>query len=154
MNRILVIVISAMVLSGQFGLANATAICDTITGPKNLTDFLILNSHPCDTLSSARISEETATLVLQKSVDNTSPDPGEPFNYILDMACNSTSRDCESAIVVDCLDPDLVFINLSDPLPDGVSSAVSVSYTHLRAHETREDLVCRLLLEKKKESQK
>src|SRR5659263_750530 len=27
----------------------------------------------------------------------------------------------------------------------------SVSYTHLRAHETRHDLVCRLLLEKKKE---
>ena len=27
----------------------------------------------------------------------------------------------------------------------------AVSYTHLRAHETREDLVCRLLLEKKKE---
>src|SRR5450756_2648768 len=28
-----------------------------------------------------------------------------------------------------------------------------VSYTHLRAHETRHDLVCRLLLEKKKERQ-
>ena len=28
--------------------------------------------------------------------------------------------------------------------------AYAVSYTHLRAHETREDLVCRLLLEKKK----
>ena len=28
--------------------------------------------------------------------------------------------------------------------------AKSVSYTHLRAHETRHDLVCRLLLEKKK----
>src|SRR5450759_4095946 len=27
--------------------------------------------------------------------------------------------------------------------------AKSVSYTHLRAHETRHDLVCRLLLEKK-----
>ena len=26
----------------------------------------------------------------------------------------------------------------------------SVSYTHLRAHETEADLVCRLLLEKKK----
>ena len=26
---------------------------------------------------------------------------------------------------------------------------VAVSYTHLRAHETRHDLVCRLLLEKK-----
>src|SRR5665648_1177742 len=28
-----------------------------------------------------------------------------------------------------------------------------VSYTHLRAHETRHDLVCRLLLEKKKKNQ-
>src|SRR5450756_1417656 len=27
---------------------------------------------------------------------------------------------------------------------------VPVSYTHLRAHETRHDIVCRLLLEKKK----
>src|SRR5450756_2974638 len=27
----------------------------------------------------------------------------------------------------------------------------AVSYTHLRAHETRHDLVCRLLLEKKKD---
>ena len=29
-------------------------------------------------------------------------------------------------------------------------SSYSVSYTHLRAHETEADLVCRLLLEKKK----
>src|SRR5450756_1242333 len=35
--------------------------------------------------------------------------------------------------------------------PDGVHEVpVAVSYTHLRAHETRHDLVCRLLLEKKK----
>ena len=31
-----------------------------------------------------------------------------------------------------------------------LSNMESVSYTHLRAHETRHDLVCRLLLEKKK----
>src|SRR5659263_48681 len=31
-----------------------------------------------------------------------------------------------------------------------VHPSLSVSYTHLRAHETRHDLVCRLLLEKKK----
>ena len=30
--------------------------------------------------------------------------------------------------------------------------SISVSYTHLRAHETRHDLVCRLLLEKKKKN--
>ena len=33
-----------------------------------------------------------------------------------------------------------------------ILSLTSVSYTHLRAHETEADLVCRLLLEKKKES--
>src|SRR5450756_3085149 len=33
-------------------------------------------------------------------------------------------------------------------------SVWAVSYTHLRAHETRHDLVCRLLLEKKKKKQK
>ena len=33
---------------------------------------------------------------------------------------------------------------------DEVEVPVPVSYTHLRAHETRHDLVCRLLLEKKK----
>src|SRR5450756_2970061 len=32
--------------------------------------------------------------------------------------------------------------------------AYPVSYTHLRAHETRHDLVCRLLLEKKKKKKK
>src|SRR5665648_1102231 len=30
----------------------------------------------------------------------------------------------------------------------------TVSYTHLQAHETRHDLVCRLLLEKKKKKKK
>src|SRR5665648_1020014 len=34
------------------------------------------------------------------------------------------------------------------PVPDHAALA-PVSYTHLRAHETRHDLVCRLLLEKK-----
>src|SRR5450756_2928336 len=33
---------------------------------------------------------------------------------------------------------------------DELESPDAVSYTHLRAHETRHDLVCRLLLEKKK----
>ena len=35
---------------------------------------------------------------------------------------------------------------------DVVEAVLPVSYTHLRAHETVLDLVCRLLLEKKKKS--
>src|SRR5450756_55277 len=34
----------------------------------------------------------------------------------------------------------------------GPRTLETVSYTHLRAHETRHDLVCRLLLEKKKKT--
>ena len=36
----------------------------------------------------------------------------------------------------------------------GLDQAMPVSYTHLRAHETVLDLVCRLLLEKKKNTTK
>ena len=40
----------------------------------------------------------------------------------------------------------------SKSLNNSFLSKISVSYTHLRAHETPEHLVCRLLLEKKKQS--
>src|SRR5678815_4904131 len=44
----------------------------------------------------------------------------------------------------------LVARPLADHRAGGVADVVPVSYTHLRAHETPEHLVCRLLLEKKK----
>ena len=41
--------------------------------------------------------------------------------------------------------------NLIEALAEKISNDImSVSYTHLRAHETGRNLVCRLLLEKKK----
>ena len=41
-------------------------------------------------------------------------------------------------------------IKMGDPLDtETMMGAQAVSYTHLRAHETVLDLVCRLLLEKK-----
>ena len=58
---------------------------------------------------------------------------------------------------------DIIFPTLSDELIIVISliigllvtaSLIPVSYTHLRAHETRHDLVCRLLLEKKKNKNK
>lgn len=71
-----------------------------------------------------------ATLTLQKQASNTTPQPGELFYYIIDAACNSTTNDCESTVIVDCLDPDVDFLNVSNPLPDGVSSAVYDPTTH------------------------
>ena len=46
---------------------------------------------------------------------------------------------------------DAVFVFRERALREGIELIYNaVSYTHLRAHETRHDLVCRLLLEKKK----
>ena len=51
----------------------------------------------------------------------------------------------------------IIGIDEGEILLDGTSvlkkpmACKPVSYTHLRAHETRHDLVCRLLLEKKKQ---
>ena len=46
-------------------------------------------------------------------------------------------------------DPDPAVAD-EERVTEGQSGRAAVSYTHLRAHETVLDLVCRLLLEKKK----
>src|SRR5659263_366901 len=71
-------------------------------------------------------------------------------------------------IIESAIERGVNFIDTADVYSDGANEAavgrvvrrvkarhgdrvyVAVSYTHLRAHETRHDLVCRLLLEKKK----
>src|SRR5450756_2297318 len=45
-------------------------------------------------------------------------------------------------------------LDFDDTHADSSLHPSAVSYTHLRAHETRHDLVCRLLLEKKKKNTK
>eukprot|EP00658_Telonema_sp_P-2_P002443 TRINITY_DN10921_c0_g1_i2.p1 TRINITY_DN10921_c0_g1~~TRINITY_DN10921_c0_g1_i2.p1 ORF type:complete len:142 (+),score=23.84 TRINITY_DN10921_c0_g1_i2:111-536(+) len=49
----------------------------------------------------------------------------------------------------DCLFVDMPLVSRSP-----YSALIPVSYTHLRAHETPEHLVCRLLLEKKKKKKR
>ena len=55
------------------------------------------------------------------------------------------------SVIRDLLTPDIskVFVD-QKKLYKQIKGYVPVSYTHLRAHETVLDLVCRLLLEKKK----
>ena len=58
--------------------------------------------------------------------------PLDAFNAMLSFAYSLLAHDCASALESVGLD----------------AYVGSVSYTHLRAHETRSNLVCRLLLEK------
>src|SRR5450756_1663927 len=72
------------------------------------------------------------------------PAAGRRGTAIINLSVNLRLRTIEDFFTAPSLDP------LSDWFE--VYSLTSVSYTHLRAHETRHDLVCRLLLEKKKKT--
>ncbi len=48
----------------------------------------------------------------------------------------------------------MFILTRKDKPPSKPLALSSVSYTHLRAHETKANLVCRLLLEKKKKKKK
>ena len=70
------------------------------------------------------------------------------FFLFLIVGCSKNSLEYEEipeTLLFSCID----YSKLTDPNFDS-DDLYAVSYTHLRAHETREDLVCRLLLEKKK----
>ena len=100
------------------------------------------------------------------SFKNNSLKPGDLvyFNYRL---YEEAMRDTLSRSFKNGIDNQVAYIALDIPknasntplLPEGLQysgsfgrglTAGTVSYTHLRAHETKANLVCRLLLEKKK----
>ena len=67
-----------------------------------------------------------------------------PFKAIINVAMTIRQQLVPAQRVLETLDVEPAIQDLPDATPP-------VSYTHLRAHETVLDLVCRLLLEKKKQ---
>ena len=70
------------------------------------------------------------TFELQKSVDNTTPDAGEVFNYTINASCSSSTQDCESVVITDPLPPTLDYLGTSFPWPDGVADVVYDPLAH------------------------
>eukprot|EP00658_Telonema_sp_P-2_P068689 TRINITY_DN5765_c0_g1_i6.p1 TRINITY_DN5765_c0_g1~~TRINITY_DN5765_c0_g1_i6.p1 ORF type:complete len:107 (+),score=13.03 TRINITY_DN5765_c0_g1_i6:175-495(+) len=82
------------------------------------------------------------------------PHPPCPF-FHSSMVINtrvSLFRPCRLKPLLDLTQQPTIGLSAVPPLLVVILEAISepVSYTHLRAHETPEHLVCRLLLEKKK----
>src|SRR5450756_1038618 len=67
------------------------------------------------------------------------------YSYKLDNGINVKMDHCWNQVWVQ---QTYAPMNATDKTPALSVNITSVSYTHLRAHETRHDLVCRLLLEK------
>ena len=75
---------------------------------------------------------------------------GKTLDRTMDLA--NLKETIGQAIIFECINT-IASLNkqeASSSQAQRTSRAIAVSYTHLRAHETRHDLVCRLLLEKKK----
>ena len=76
------------------------------------------------------------------------------FDYSGAQACKALREEGYRVILVNSnpatimTDPTMADATYIEPIT--WQTVAAVSYTHLRAHETRHDLVCRLLLEKKK----
>ena len=66
--------------------------------------------------------------------------------------CIRDSFQTEGHVIIDAGGDQLVVRVLEDHARGAADVPDPVSYTHLRAHETVLDLVCRLLLEKKKKT--
>ena len=129
MNSLVIILLSTTSFLGAL-FDSESAQANLYSEPKELVYDTLYESELYEKAINYESETDTSELVLQKTVDNTSPIPGEVFTYTIDVACNSTSRDCESVILTDCLDPDVSFVHVSEPLPDGVKSADYDPVTH------------------------
>src|SRR5450756_1765167 len=81
---------------------------------------------------------------------------GEVYRYVLDTPASMPLNEVR-ALQDWVLRPALRQVpGVADVVSYGgtIKEYQAVSYTHLRAHETRHDLVCRLLLEKKKKNER
>ena len=62
-------------------------------------------------------------LSLTQSSSNNNPGVGEPFEFVINISCSSTTSDCINTTIVGRLPDELDFIRFSSPLPSGVASA-------------------------------
>src|SRR5665213_4574276 len=77
---------------------------------------------------------------------------GNGKTMMIDQICAAEKRECVRVNITTETDEDDLIggFRLIDGATVWQNGPVAVSYTHLRAHETGRNLVCRLLLEKKK----
>ena len=104
-----------------------------------ISQVKILKKKVKETISSKENSLDDITLNTSNSNKVQISVPSN-LNYLLKVWAAAEGRDL-SSVAFQCLETGIREMQSKGSIP--------VSYTHLRAHETEADLVCRLLLEKK-----
>ena len=100
---------------------------------QNLTPIVVVNKIDKPSARPEEVVDEVLELFIELGAD----DDQLEFPVVYASAINGTSSLSDNPA-----DQEHTMAPIFDTI-------IAVSYTHLRAHETRHDLVCRLLLEKK-----
>ena len=105
----------------------------------------------CDVMNYEDLKQKLEKIkIIDVLVNNAGTNIPEPFEKIRQKSMNYlVDLNLKAAFNVAQLVVKKMLKNKKRP-----GSIITVSYTHLRAHETSQDLVCRLLLEKKKNNSK
>ena len=105
---------------------------------QHFKDFEVIVVEDGSSVPCLAVTEKYKAVLDLKYYQKSNSGPGQSRNY-------GAERSQGDFLII--LDSDCI-------LPESYFDEVAVSYTHLRAHETRHDLVCRLLLEKKKKKKR
>src|SRR5450759_2765212 len=139
-------------------LTAAPALAQSIPLP---TPRPAINAHPTGSIAApARPAVPSAALGARaQALQTQAPNPvSNPFAALLGRSTSTAALSPEQRGIIERVNNYLSTMQILSGKfvqvgPDGrrtQGTFYTVSYTHLRAHETRHDLVCRLLLEKKK----
>src|SRR5450756_2944278 len=120
-----------------------------------MSSSLVGNSARRSTIGSSKKLPSTIAPLTTKRCS-----PGLPVGFLYKAFARMDGSVLPSPMAVICVNRDsgnvrpTSFMARSRRVFLTTTYSIPVSYTHLRAHETRHDLVCRLLLEKKKKKKK
>ena len=108
--------------------------------------LLMIRRPPRSTLDRSSAASD----VYKRQITTTAGAAGGNITVAAHNACGTSMAQTKALTVSASVTPAVsIAANPGNTICTG-TSVTSVSYTHLRAHETVLDLVCRLLLEKKK----
>src|SRR5450756_494201 len=131
---------------------NPDAICYE---PKTQRIFTMNGRSNDSTAINAKNNEIVATFPIGEKPENCAVDGTGKVYVNIESSSEIGEIDAAKPVVTrraslaPCEGPSGLAIDVKNKKLFSVCSNKTVSYTHLRAHETRHDLVCRLLLEKK-----
>ena len=117
-------------------------IRDRYLSSRDTDELFVLNASTMQIITKIRVGDEPFGVVVNPATNKVY------VNNYVDGTVSIINGATNTVIATVAVGPETTFVDVNQTT-NRIYSVSLVSYTHLRAHETVLDLVCRLLLEKK-----